>query len=219
MTSLAVQPASGTATFNGRVSVVDITDSNRPVTIDGDASLQVTMADLGEPGSSDLIAITVWNRNGGLWFASNWSGTGTDQQVLAGGDLQVKGNNGPPVARAALSNSALSGADPPEPSGRALPLQYAFPQNFPNPFSTSTSIRFDLPERSQVSLVVYDVMGRVVANLVDGPVDAGFHVTEWSGRSREGYPAAAGVYFVRMSAASLGGSGGLRSDRRIILVK
>jgi hypothetical protein len=48
------------------------------------------MTDMGEPGSSDSIAITVWNKNGGLWFASHWDGTKTVEQILAGGNLQVR---------------------------------------------------------------------------------------------------------------------------------
>ena len=116
------------------------------------------------------------------------------------------------------SELAFASAGSSEPAGRAIPLQYAFPQNYPNPFTGSTTIRFELPQRSKVSLVIYDVMGRVVASLVDGAVDPGFHVETWSGRSREGQPAAAGVYFVRMVATSLNGAGGLRSDRRIVLV-
>ena len=70
-----------------------------------------------------------------------------------------------------------------------------------------------------MTLTVYDVMGRQVANLVDRVVDPGFHVAEWSGRSREGRSLGAGVYFVRLTATSLNGSGGLRSNRRVILVK
>ena len=41
-----------------------------PSSIDGNATLQVTMTDNGEPGSSDTIGITVWNKQGGLWFSS-----------------------------------------------------------------------------------------------------------------------------------------------------
>ena len=39
------------------------------------------MTDKGEPGSSDTIGITVWNKSGGLWFSSNWNGTKTVEQV------------------------------------------------------------------------------------------------------------------------------------------
>lgn len=91
MTSLAVQTttAGGTAMFTGKASIQDITNPLAPVAIDGNASLQVTMTDNGEPGSTDRIGIAVYNKNGGLWFSSNWSGTRTQEQVLQGGNLVV----------------------------------------------------------------------------------------------------------------------------------
>ena len=92
MTSLVAKPigTGGTGTFNGKASVIDITDPLNPVSVDGNATLQVTMTDAGEPGSSDTIGITVWNKNGGLYFSSNWTGTKTAEQLLAGGNLVVR---------------------------------------------------------------------------------------------------------------------------------
>jgi VCBS repeat-containing protein len=90
MSSLAVQTNAGTATFNGKASITDITDPLNPVAVDGNATLQVTMTDMGEPGSNDSIGITVWNKQGGLWFASAWDGTKTAEQALDGGNLVVR---------------------------------------------------------------------------------------------------------------------------------
>ena len=56
----------------------------------GRAVLQVTMTDRGEPGRTDSIAVTVWNRSGGLWFTSRWDGVRTVEQELAGGNLIVR---------------------------------------------------------------------------------------------------------------------------------
>jgi hypothetical protein len=89
LTSLSTS-ADGTATFNGKASIQDITNPLAPISVDGNASLQVTMTDKGEPGSADTIGITVWNKSGGLWFASNWNGTKTVEQKLAGGNLVVR---------------------------------------------------------------------------------------------------------------------------------
>jgi flagellar hook assembly protein FlgD len=100
-----------------------------------------------------------------------------------------------------------------------IPAQYALSQNFPNPFTASTSLRFDLPELSRVTLTIYDVSGREVERLVDGVIDPGRHVATWSGRNRAGRPAEAGLYFVRMIATSQTGTGGLRTDRRVALVR
>ncbi|MFK7848827.1 MAG: T9SS type A sorting domain-containing protein [Rhodothermales bacterium] len=56
-----------------------------------------------------------------------------------------------------------------------IPDTYELNGNYPNPFNPQTTIRFGLPESAQVSLQVFDVTGRVVANLVDGSLQAGSH--------------------------------------------
>ncbi len=95
MTSLAVNL--NKAIFNGRANIQDITDPLNIIPIDGNATLQVTMTDNGEPGSRDTIGITVWNKAGGLWFSSNWQAVSppkTVEQNLGaspgGGNLVVR---------------------------------------------------------------------------------------------------------------------------------
>jgi hypothetical protein len=91
MTSLVTKVGTpGTASFEGKASIQDITDPLAPISIDGNATLRVTMTDWGEPGSKDAIGITVWNKAGGIWFASNWDGAKTVEQLLAGGNLVVR---------------------------------------------------------------------------------------------------------------------------------
>jgi hypothetical protein len=84
-----------TAVFNGKANIQDITFANDPqnprvISVDGGASLQVVMTDRGEPGTSDSIAVTLWDKNGGLWFASRWDGVKTVEQTLNGGNLQIR---------------------------------------------------------------------------------------------------------------------------------
>jgi hypothetical protein len=76
------------ATFNSKASIQDITDPNNVISIDGNASLQVTMTDYGS-GTTDTIGLTVWNKSGGVWFSSDWTGSQTAEQTLAGGNLAV----------------------------------------------------------------------------------------------------------------------------------
>jgi hypothetical protein len=96
MTSLVAQPQPNpssaklsTAIFTGKANIRDITDPLLPVSIDGGATLKVTMSDSGEPGSSDTIGITVLNKDGGTWYTSNWDGITTKEQLLGGGNLVV----------------------------------------------------------------------------------------------------------------------------------
>jgi hypothetical protein len=90
ITSLAVKASvsPATATFNGKASIQDITDPENPIPVDGNATLQVDITDTKNP-KTNAIGITVWNKNGGLWFASNWNGARTVQQTLGGGNLAI----------------------------------------------------------------------------------------------------------------------------------
>jgi len=60
-----------------------------------------------------------------------------------------------------------------------LPICYTLHNAYPNPFNPVTTIRFDLPEDADVQLLVYDVLGREVAELVSGRVLSGFHEVIW----------------------------------------
>lgn len=90
----------------------------------------------------------------------------------------------------------------------AVPEETGLEQNFPNPFNPSTTIRYRLATDAQVSLRVYDLAGREVANLYEGQMNAGMHEVTWNASQQ-----ASGVYFVRMQAGSA------ISMRRIVLMK
>jgi hypothetical protein len=79
-----------TATFSGKGVVVDITNPLAPISVEGNALIQITITDNGEPGSADTIGVTIWNKQGALWFSSNWTGLKTTEQLLGGGNLQVR---------------------------------------------------------------------------------------------------------------------------------
>ena len=83
-------PGAKTATFTGKAVIQDITDPANILSVDGNASLQVTMTDRGEPGTTDSVGITLWNKNGGLWYSSRWAGNKTTEQVIGGGNISVR---------------------------------------------------------------------------------------------------------------------------------
>ena len=87
-------------------------------------------------------------------------------------------------------------------------------QNYPNPFNPTTTIRFDIPERSPVYLRVYDIGGRLVATLIEGAeYDWGTWTTEWDGRNHLGKLVPSGVYFCFIEAA------GRESSRKLVILR
>jgi hypothetical protein len=78
----------------------------------------------------------------------------------------------------------------------------ALGQNAPNPFAQSTTIGITLPERAEIDVAVYDVVGRRVATIAAGAWDAGKHDLSWNGTDDAGRPVGAGVYFYRLAAGN-----------------
>ena len=76
-----------------------------------------------------------------------------------------------------------------------LPNEFALSQNYPNPFNPTTTIEFALPDVSDVKITIYNVRGQVVATLVDGRLEAGYHAVTWNATQK-----ASGVYFYRIEA-------------------
>ncbi len=75
-----------------------------------------------------------------------------------------------------------------------LPTEFSLEQNVPNPFNPTTSIAFTLPERSQVRLEVYNILGQRVRTLVNDVLPPGSHSVIFDGADGNGQPLATGVY-------------------------
>lgn len=73
-------------------------------------------------------------------------------------------------------------------------------QNYPNPFNPSTTIRYGLPQASQVQLNVYDLRGQKIVTLIAGQQSAGWHTVQWNGLNDSGQQVSTGVYFYRLVA-------------------
>ncbi|MBD3331217.1 DUF4397 domain-containing protein [candidate division GN15 bacterium] len=84
-----------------------------------------------------------------------------------------------------------------EGSQSLVPNTFALDQNYPNPFNPSTTISFTLPERSNVTLDVYNMLGQKVETLVNGPKQAGRHEVDFDASSL-----ASGVYFYRIESTA-----------------
>ncbi len=91
-----------------------------------------------------------------------------------------------------------------------FPLEFRLEQNYPNPFNPSTKIEFQIPNRSFVSLIVYDVLGNEVARLLNDIKDAGFYAMEFDTGN---YNLSSGVYFYKLQA------GDFISVKKMIAIK
>ncbi len=78
-----------------------------------------------------------------------------------------------------------------------IPTIYSLSQNFPNPFNPSTTLQYSLPITSHVSLRIYNVLGQVVAQLVEGEQVAGWYEVKWNAN------ASTGIYFYQIDAVSI----------------
>ena len=83
-----------------------------------------------------------------------------------------------------------------------LPRGFRLDQNYPNPFNPQTTIRYDVPEASDVRIVVYSTLGQEVRTLIADQREAGRHQVVWNGRDALGRQVATGVYLIRMNAGS-----------------
>jgi hypothetical protein len=93
------------------------------------------------------------------------------------------------------------------------PSRYALSQNYPNPFNPQTQIKFSLAEASQVSLVIYNLLGQKVVTLLDKTLPPGKHVIDWNGEDESGQKVASGIYFYHLQA------GEYDEVRKMVLVK
>ena len=83
----------------------------------------------------------------------------------------------------------------------------------PNPFNPQTRIRFSLDRRRQLDLSIYDVAGRRVRALANGPLDAGHYTLTWDGRSDRGLVLPSGVYWLLLDAE------GFRSTAKLVMIR
>ncbi len=78
----------------------------------------------------------------------------------------------------------------------ANPREFQLKQNYPNPFNPTTIIEYSLPKSDDVSLIVYNIIGQEVAQLIDGVQNAGTHTVIWDASKL-----ASGIYFYRLQTA------------------
>ncbi len=87
-----------------------------------------------------------------------------------------------------------------------IPSGFALMQNYPNPFNPRTTIRYTLPRAGQVRLVIFNLTGQLVVELVNGDESAGLHTVVWDGRDQRGLRVASGLYLYKLESNQLSAS-------------
>ncbi|MGQ9853352.1 MAG: FlgD immunoglobulin-like domain containing protein [Candidatus Oleimicrobiaceae bacterium] len=157
----------------------------------GEAEIQLDPASV--PIGSNLVSI--------------WDMGGTDGFVIADLAIRLRFPGGCALEKrlpnAQRQAEGLSG----------LVEKFLLTGNFPNPFNPSTTIDFQLPVESHVSITIFNTNGQLIRTLVDRRLPAGAHTIQWDGLDERGSHVAAGVYLCRMKA------GDFMDTKRMVMVK
>ena len=126
-----------------------------------------------------------------------------------------QGNSEPkPAGKFLLTKNATLVLHATSASSAVLPKEFALHQNYPNPFNPTTSIEFGLPEESNVTLRIFNMLGQEVTTLVKGAFSPGYYRAEWDAST-----VSSGVYFYRIEATSTQSGKAFTKMNKMVLMK
>jgi len=82
------------------------------------------------------------------------------------------------------------------------PLRYSLEQNYPNPFNPNTTIEFSITEQADLTLTVYNILGKEVKSLIKEKLSPGNYTINWEAKGSDGKLLSSGIYLIRLSAQS-----------------
>lgn len=167
----------------------------------------------GELLAGSQFVSDVKNNNAAFAFASAYPLQGDG--IMATVDLEIIKDNADETIPFKFGEITLNeGSVAIQVNGQSLgnqstvPNRFALNQNYPNPFNPVTSISFDLPKNSKVTVKVFDLLGKEVATLINSPMNAGSHSIQFNASHM-----ASGVYFYQIKAENFS------SVKKMILLK
>ncbi len=194
------------------------------LTSDGNGGAVITWQDARTNNIQDVYAQRINSSGSSLWtndgvavstatFVQSFPtvlNDGINGMIIAWPDLRsdLSGQRHDIYAQRLRADGTLGGVTGVHENDRSLPTTFALEQNYPNPFNPLTSISFDLPSKTFVTLKVFDVLGGEVATLISAELTAGNHSWQWNAI---GMPS--GIYFYRLQAGSFSES------KKLVLLK
>jgi len=174
-------------------------------------------------GDSVRFSATGLDQTGAMVdFTPQWSATGgtieEDGLYIAGAEtgeysVTVTGSGGV-QSQAVVQVTPATGTE----TRDNVPKQFMLMQNYPNPFNPSTQIRYQLPESGQVTLRIFDLLGREIRTLLQGRQSAGSHRIRWNGFNDRGKRVTSGLYFYRLTV-KVDNRNSFKSTKKMMLLR
>lgn len=101
-----------------------------------------------------------------------------------------------------------------EGDSHSAPITFELMENYPNPFTASTSIRYALPRSAHIELAIYNIQGQLVRTLFRGEKAPGTHIVSWNGRDEMDKDVSSGIYFCQLKEAC-----GIKKVRKMLLLR
>jgi FlgD Ig-like domain len=159
-----------------------------------------------DPSSAIVADSATWNW---VFFTSEFH-TGDDMKIVYNNPLEVGKDTfmftDPGSGESTLPSNVIKG--------------FSLSQNYPNPFNPSTTILYELPAKSNVTVKIYNILGQEVRTLVNQIQQAGQQAAIWDSRNNFGREVSSGVYFYRIEATPVSGTGNVFSSvKKMLLLK
>jgi hypothetical protein len=167
-------------------------------------------------GTDNLITVT--------WDNTGWSDLmsacvlqdafggllGIDVDMLTGTSLTL---TNPAFTNLLLKVTPAAGSTLSVDDSDVLPEVFALRQNYPNPFNPVTTLSYNLPEQSTVNIIIYDMLGRMITQLVSAKQEPGYRSVQWDATDMYGKSVSAGIYLYQIQA------GEFVQTRKMVLLK
>ncbi len=100
-----------------------------------------------------------------------------------------------------------------------VPDKYYLANAFPNPFNPSTTINYQLPSVSIVTMSIYNIQGQLTRTLVSSNQSAGYYTIDWNGVNNAGEPVSSGMYLIVINASSMEDGSTFLDKQKVLLLR